>query len=361
MEQITSSINLFVDSSQGHNAESKGDDYNVNLQDANIKCGDGEHFRMTLNNFSMAKNFHDVNENNNEFRFKTNLFDQRLLFLKKGNYASVHDLAVEFADKVRHNIVLHTGGDVLPHTNVLPDANVNSNTGVISFTINTSVDHGLTSAFIQFNSDVSESYALLGGDRVQNGRIACGCVSESPSIDVDFTGAKTIKVACRYPAQRSTMPYVYLRAPGTLNNNIETRGLRHPSDTHTSDTAHSDILGRAVVASNEWVQYTARTEKDFFIDIHQKHLNVLRLRLTDSKNRSIGHNPYRSSAELGIEFTEPGLNPNHSTLGNLSFSAVIRIDTIKTKKIEHLDTLHHSPSVPARFSNGIVNQLSSNR
>ena len=71
MEQITSSINLFVDSSQGHNAESEGDDYNVNLQDANIKCGDGEHFRMTLNNFSMAKNFHDVNENNNEFRIMT--------------------------------------------------------------------------------------------------------------------------------------------------------------------------------------------------------------------------------------------------------------------------------------------------
>ena len=70
MEQITSSFNLFVDSSQGHNAESKGDDYSVNLQDANIKCGDGEHFRMTLNNFSMAKNFHDVNDTNNLFRLK---------------------------------------------------------------------------------------------------------------------------------------------------------------------------------------------------------------------------------------------------------------------------------------------------
>ena len=101
-------------------------------------------------------------------------------------------------------------------------------------------------------------------------------------------------------------------------------------------------------------------EKDFFIDIHQKHLNVLRLRLTDSKNRSIGRNPYRSSELFSLpdhNITEPGLNPNHSTLGNLSFSAVIRIDTIKTKKIEHLETLHHAPSVPARFSNGIVNQL----
>ena len=189
------------------------------------ECGDGEHFRMTLNNFSMAKNFHDVNENNNEFRFRTNLFYKRLLFLKKGNYASVHDLAVEFADKVRATILLSVGGDVLPHTNVLPDANVNSNTGVISFTINTSVDHGLTLALIQFNSDVTESYALLGGDRVQNGVIPTD-MPHTPSIDIDFSGARTIKVACRYPAQRSTMPYVYLRAPGTLNNNIETRGKR---------------------------------------------------------------------------------------------------------------------------------------
>ena len=164
------------------------------------------------------------------------------------------------------------------------------------------------------------------------------------------------------------MPFVYLRAPGTLNNNIETRGLRHPGETHKSDTAHSDILGRAVVAANEWVQYTSGTEKDFFIDIHQKQFNVLRLRLTDSKNRLVGRNPYwyppengphPNSAASGAGIAPIGWPPgNQSTLGNLSFfSAVIRIDTIKTKKIEHLETLHHAPSVPARFSNGIVNQL----
>ena len=71
MEQITSSYNLFVDSSTGHNAQTKGDDYIVNLQDADVHAGEGEHIRMSLSNFSMAKNFTDVNETNNEFRFKT--------------------------------------------------------------------------------------------------------------------------------------------------------------------------------------------------------------------------------------------------------------------------------------------------
>ena len=143
-----------------------------------------------------------MNDTNNLFRLKVvssvanKSFDNVTAFLTPKNYASVHDLATEFADKIRASLVTRLGGTILPHTNLLPDANVNSNTGVISFTINTSVDHGLTSAFIQFNSDVTESYALLGGDRVQNGTIASEGIS-TPSIDVDFSGAKTIKVACR--------------------------------------------------------------------------------------------------------------------------------------------------------------------
>ena len=48
MEQITSSYNLFVDSSTGHNAQTKGDDYIVNLQDAGVHAGEGEHIRMSL-------------------------------------------------------------------------------------------------------------------------------------------------------------------------------------------------------------------------------------------------------------------------------------------------------------------------
>ena len=68
MEQITSSYNLFVDTSTGHNSQSKGDDFMVNLQDAGVHAGEGEFIRMTLNNFSMAKVFQDINETNNKFK-----------------------------------------------------------------------------------------------------------------------------------------------------------------------------------------------------------------------------------------------------------------------------------------------------
>ena len=105
MEQITSSYNLFVDSSTGHNAQTKGDDYIVNLQDAGVHAGEGEHIRMSLSNFSMAKNFTDVNENNNEFILGMQNQNpahgiDAIVKLDNRNYTSVTDLATNFADKI---------------------------------------------------------------------------------------------------------------------------------------------------------------------------------------------------------------------------------------------------------------------
>lgn len=343
MEQITSSYNLFVDSSTGHNAQTKGDDYIVNLQDAGVHAGEGEHIRMSLNNFSMAKNFTDVNENNNEFRFKTvnsnssDSFDVNLK-LDNRNYTNVTDLATNFADKIRAQLAsaITAATEAAAHT----DTSTIVNDNIITFTVNTTGNHGLSEALIQFNADISDSYALLGGDRVKTGD------NTTPSISVAIPTATSVKVTCKYPAQRSTMPFVYIRAPGTLNTNIETQGLRNPNDSHNSDVAHSDILGRAVVESNEWVQFTAQSERDFFIEMHQKQLNVLRLRLTDSKNRLIGRRDNSNTAT--------GTGTEQSTLGNLSFSAVLRFDIIKRKSVHHLETEHYQPPIPARFSEGNV-------
>ena len=143
MEQITSSYNLFVDSSTGHNAQTKGDDYIVNLQDAGVHAGEGEHIRMSLTNFSMAKNFTDVNDNNNEFRLKTvnsnpaNSIDA-VVKLDKRNYTSVTDIATNFADKVQGLIA---PGDNTAHTDM--EDIVNNN--FIVFTCNTANNHNINS------------------------------------------------------------------------------------------------------------------------------------------------------------------------------------------------------------------------
>ena len=97
------------------------------------------------------------------------------------------------------------------------------------------------------------------------------------------------------------------------------------------------------------MQYTAQTGREFFLDIHQKQLSYLRLKLTDSRNRPIGRN--------AVSNTATGSGFEQSTLGNLNFSAVIRFDIVKSKNVAHLETQHDVPNVPARFSSGIVKQL----
>lgn len=352
METITSSYNLFVDSSRSHTAGSKGDDFLVNLQDAGVHAGDGEHIRLNLENFSMAKNFSDVNDNNNQFRlYSTDItgFDH-IGYLAKKNYKSVFDLATAFADALRKlladNITACTEAGA--HSGISPGAANISTDNIIEFTVNTTGSHGLTAAktILQFNADESDSYELLGGDRVINGD------DTTSSVTLTVPSVTSIKIVCKYPAQRSTTPFIYVRAPGVLNTNIETKGLKNHKDDHKSDTANSDILGRVVVESSEWVQYTAQTGREFFLDIHQKQLNFLRLRLTDSHNRPIGRKTETNTATgSGSDAKE------QSTLGNLNFSAVIRFDIVKRRTVQHLETEHYKPNVPARFSNGIVNQL----
>ena len=354
MEQITSSYNLFVDTSTGHNAQSKGDDFMVNLQDAGVHAGEGEHIRMSLSNFSMAKTFHDINDTNNKFKFifvragVTASFD---LFLDKGNYTDISELATNFGEKIRH--CLANQNPPIPgvvDTNAVVVPVETSRDNIIRVTIDTGGTHGITSAIIQFNSDESDSYMILGGDRVRSGDNTTNSVAPiqaTPANPNPGSNLAQIIISSKYPAQRASMPFVYIRAPGVQNTNIETQGLRNSSDNHNSDVAHSNILGRAVVESSEWVQFTAQSEQDFFIDIHQKQLNVLRLQLTDSKNRLLG----RLAAGGN---TAAGNGNEQSTLGNLSFSAVIRFDIIKRKSVHHLETEHYQPNIPARFSEGNV-------
>jgi hypothetical protein len=364
MEQITNSYNLFIDSSRSHTSNSKGDDILINLQDAGVHAGEGEIIRMNLENFSMAKVFSDVNANNNQIQLRASTPDSnnnpvfvanQNITLTPKDYNSVFDLATEFKDKMI--VALEAMGTkfglviLKPNSFVTPSSATESTDNVIEFTLTYSgtAAAGTAKVYVQMFSEESDSYMLLGGDRIQGPKSAAS-TAQSISV-VPSESAKEITFKCRYPAQRSTMPFIYVRAPGVLNTNIETKGLKDVRVDHKSDTAHSDILGRVVVSSKEWVQYTAQTGREFFLDIHQKQLNHIRLKLTDAKNRPIG----RSTSSTNPN-TATGSGNAQSTLGNLSFSAVIRFDIIKKRTVDHLETEHYKPTVPARFSNGVTNQ-----
>ena len=351
-ENIVETYNLFVDTSRGRSADSQGDNFNLNLGQANIVCDSGQYIRMTLSNFSMHKNFTDINSSNN--KFKVRVTNGATLGSANGeltnrNNTTYNALSKDFATQLGATLKAAAIAAGITNANTInfvssseqPSSLTNitgDDSNIISFTL-TSNNHGITQAICLFNEIESDSYEILGADRMNSNDTQSG---------IDFTFAtNTIVVSCRYPAQRQTTAFVYLRCTGLPNTNIETQGLNDPSERFNTDTIDSDILAKIPV-DVEYCNYDAPTLRDFFINIRQKSVASLRLRLTDRHNRPLGR-AYRSSS-----LTATGTGTKQSTLGNLSFSAVIRLDIIQQRHILELDTPSIPQTTPSRFENLLI-------
>ena len=368
METIVSTNNLFFDTSRGLTADSKGDNHLINLSSAGITAANGQYIRLTLDNACIPKVFSDINANNSTFRLISTHSDSVGttatvsvdVNLTHQNVTTINALASDFATKLAAQLETEAKKSVSPLStitstevvNLVPDdrTTINGTTdNIIKFrvnfknTSNALAPHNLSNVIVQFQLDSGDSYALLGGNRINDSADAT-----TSSITIDDSNANYIDVTCLYPAQRTTTPYIYLRTD-LLNTAIETLGLAHPSENYNNDTTHSDIFARIPV-DTEFCQYTASTGREFFLNIHQKHISQIRLRITDNRNRPLGR-PLNS-----VSKTATGTGTEQSTLGNLSFSGVIRIDVIQQRQVNEMDTTKLEPPVPARFAGVLTHQ-----
>ena len=107
---------------------------------------------------------------------------------------------------------------------------------------------------------------------------------------------------------------------------------------------HTNILGRFVI-DTEVVQYFAGTGREYFIDLPtQRHLNNIRLYLTDHHGRLLST-----------------FAPEQNTLGNLSFNLVLRCDIIQKRAPNENFTPPVQRTTPARFANPFLQQDGHNR
>ena len=347
-ENVVNTYNLYLDTSRGHSADSQGDNFNLNLGHAGIVCDAGQYIRMTLNNFSMHKNFTDINETNNKFTVRVNdNAGSHNGILTKRNNTTLNALADDFASAMFDALKTASGfgGTLINATSVTPVSTTSvggDSDHVISFLLTFSDVHGIDngkSNVCQFYLDQGDSYEILGGDRVEE-----LTDTTTTSIDITVPSTTTIQVTCRYPAQRQTIDYVYLRCIGIPNTSIESLGLMNPTETHKTDTTDSDILAKIPV-SIEYCSYDAQSGREFFINIRQKMVSNMRLRLTDRHNRPLG----RSFGNPA--YTASGVGTNQSTLGNLSFSSVIRVDVIQQRHIKELESEPVPQTTASRFDN----------
>tara|TARA_R110002153_G_scaffold264654_1_gene426694 strand:- start:932 stop:1390 length:459 start_codon:yes stop_codon:yes gene_type:complete len=114
-----------------------------------------------------------------------------------------------------------------------------------------------------------------------------------------------------------------------------------PSESHSGvDVLNSDVLAK-LFRDVEFISYSSNTGTEYFMNLQQRKLATIRLSLTDHRGRKLG----RTYNESGLK-TAAGLRAasgafekdTQTTLGNLSFSCVLKVEIIKKYDPHMLET-----------------------
>ena len=238
--------------------------------------------------------------------------------------------------------------------------------------------HIITKLNIECLGTQGDCYAILGGIREDKS----GSAFNSLEVDLNPDGladpalSTKIRVRGYFPMQRTTDPYVYLRCSSSQNGGLEMAILNDSAITSASN--NSDITTSNIIAKLqrdvEFITYDNAAGDEYFINLQQRKISSLNLSLTDSKNRKLGRirnasvgtaagymneSTVASDRLAGLQYikatTEGFADNTQSTLGNLFFTAVLRVDIIKTGNPARLETPALPLPLPARKAqNGVL-------
>ena len=328
---VIQTYNLFLNTDDG---VFDSDNYDFQLGNNSINTYSQSQFiRLSLLNFNMYKTFTDVNQNNHGLVLRTVLGTVNLpILIDDQNYASIRDLAVNLATgfniAVQADPALAVLFGVTTITNILPLAGtgVNGTTNnIIGFTLNTTNPHGFTQ--VDINNGNFGLQAVIDPQNLTGGLplgvrpggdcgllVGCDRVAStvlSSCFTIDTSGANTLIFLGQYPAQRFTEPNIYFRInPAPLV--FATNTFSAPLTTNGDNLLNQATILAEIKIDAEMIQFTPTADRMFFGDYHQKSLNHLQIRLTDSRNRPL---------------TEFG--PNQTTLGNRQYTCTIRVDIMQ--------------------------------
>jgi hypothetical protein len=371
-QNIVNSFNLFIDSENsnvvGH-GHSKGDDVHVHLEGNSVEAMDGEIIRITLTNFTMFNNLYHVDNTNSRVRLRTvrangvNIPEPDQAFrMTRRNYKTFADVATDFATQlgtVLTSEAVYAGattvtsfsveGDVKPSaTGINTTSNRLLEFKLVAKAGNATVAHNLNSVVIQCERVEGESYQILGGKRCDE----TSTTFQSFDVTVD---ANSVTVKGFFPMQRMSDPYVYLRCEN-VSNGLEMSVLDSAKGIATPDVLNSNILAK-VFRDTEFISYHSQTGDEYFINLQQRRLSNLHLFLTDSKGRRLGRLPGDTTdTAAGRDGNLPGTfaSDEQATVGNLYFTACVKVDVIRVRNPKHLETAPLGFATPAREAQSLL-------
>ena len=162
-----------------------GTDFRVSFPSGQITAGDGQFLRVSLQNFSMLKNFYNINENNNTVACRTQATPVYApVSIPTKDYAEYYDIVEAFGTALATYFQGNqtAGGTyTLDTATIQPASGINSASTtdrVMEFTINSSTAHGMavgdttiqcrdfdTSDVTNEQMDFSDSYEILYAEK----------------------------------------------------------------------------------------------------------------------------------------------------------------------------------------------------
>ncbi len=232
------------------------------------------------------------------------------------------------------------------------------------------VAHGITNLLIQMPPKEGDIYQILGGLRMD------GDVNNNTfqSLQIDFTTTPTkVIVKGYFPMTRFTEPSIFLRTncgQNGLEMSVLQSGAIAGGNALVADVISSDILAKINRWSNmgpsEFISYNAQSD-EYFVNIQQRKLTNLRLFLTDSKGRKLGRltSDNENSGTAAGSYNTPAITPTdggtpeytskrQNELGNMYFTAVLKIDVIKASCPSQLGSEIFQPPYPGSKSAGVL-------
>ena len=372
-QQIVNSINLFVDTERASlvgDAQSKGDNVHYGFEGNTIECKDGEVIRLSLVDFHMPNNQYNIDMKNSLATIICSVNGTAMAaglvktMIDRGNYYDTDDIALNFGHNLGTHLAALSGMPAGITFTIANNALTASTTAIpgwtalteapsilgraekklLNITLTFSVAHTITNLKISCQAAGGESYLVLGGERGDNSTTLAN------SFKITYPSATKIQVQGYYPMQLITEPHVYLRC-SLGQNGLESSILASDETVYNNDIVASNILAK-IARTTESFSYAGNQSGEFFMTLQQRKLNSIGLFLTDSKSRPIGRSKNSGlGTSAGLEATPVGeLLPfeseKQSTLGNLYFTATIRIDIVK---VYNPNTLQSEPPPMPQF------------
>jgi len=372
-QQVVNSINFFVDSERCSvvgDGQSKGDDIHYNFEGNTIECKDGEVIRLSVVDFYMPNNQYTIDAKNSVASIICSVNGTAMAaavvktVITRGNYYEVDDIAINFATNIGNIIAglsgVPAGLDILSVRNVTLEEQLTVSEGFTNITAGaatlgsaltgtpekkllnviikfkstatagppaTAAPHTITNLKISCQSLNGEAYLVLGGERGDDSN------TNLNSFAITYPSSSEIQIKGYFPMQLITEPHVYLRC-SLGQNGLESYILSSDEKVFNNDIVGSNILAK-LPRTTESFSFTANQENQFFLTLQQRKLNSIGLFLTDSKSRLLGRSKGSGrGTSAGLEDTTVTtelayVKETQSTLGNLYFTATIRIDIVK--------------------------------